>query len=145
MDKKLIIQLKQKFEDFVNEKDNIEFWFARDLQGLLGYSKWENFAKVIEKAKESCQNAGFNVNDHFPDVRKTINMPKGAKKYIPDLILTRYACYLIAQNGDPRKEQIQDKLTKILVKHLSGGSSINICRDAGIDELYYLIFSKWLK
>ena len=106
MDKKLIIQLKQKFEDFVNEKDNIEFWFARDLQGLLGYSKWENFAKVIEKAKESCQNAGFNVNDHFPDVRKTINMPKGAKKYIPDLILTRYACYLIAQNGDPRKEQI---------------------------------------
>ena len=76
------------------------------LQNLLGYSKWENFVKVIEKAKNSCKNAGQEVNNHFPDVRKTIDMPKGATKDIEEYILTRYACYLIAQNGDTRKDEI---------------------------------------
>ena len=106
MEKQLIIRLTKNFEDFAKEKDGTEFWFARDLQTLLGYDKWENFSKVIEKAKESCKNAGAEVLNHFPDVRKTIAMPKGASKEIEDYLLTRYACYLIAQNGDPRKEEI---------------------------------------
>ena len=76
------------------------------MQILLGYSKWENFIKVIDKAKEACEHASEHVLDHFPDVRKTIAMPKGAEKAIDDMMLTRYACYLIAQNGDSRKEQI---------------------------------------
>ena len=75
-------------------------WSARELQTLLGYNKWENFEKVIEKAKAACTNADEEVVDHFPDVRKTIPMPKGAEKDIGDVLLTRYACYLIAQNGD---------------------------------------------
>jgi DNA-damage-inducible protein D len=106
MNKLVIVKLTKNFEDFVHEEQGIEFWFARDLQKLLGYNKWENFFKVINKAKDSCQNTGFNIQDHFPDVRKTIEMPKGAQKNIDDYKLTRYACYLIAQNGDPRKEEI---------------------------------------
>jgi len=73
---------------------------------LLGYSKWENFSKVIDKAKDSCLNAGQNIADHFPDVRKMVQIGSGAEKKIDDILLTRYACYLIAQNGDTRKEQI---------------------------------------
>lgn len=106
MDKKVISKLIKNFEDYAYEEEGVEFWFARDLQTLLGYSKWENFSKVIEKAKEACKNAGFEVLNHFPEVRKTIDMPKGASKEIEDYMLTRYACYLIAQNGDPRKDQI---------------------------------------
>jgi len=106
MDKQIITKLHKTFEECAHEKDGVEFWFARDLQKLLGYDKWENFEKVIGKAKESCNNSNLNVNDHFPEVGKTISMPKGATKEIADYMLTRYACYLIAQNGDPRKEEI---------------------------------------
>lgn len=102
----IIIQLHKNFEDYARQADGEEFWFARDLMGLLGYAKWENFAKVVDTAKISCQTAGHAVADHFPDVGKTIPMPKGAEKEIDDLMLTRYACYLIAQNGDPRKVEI---------------------------------------
>lgn len=86
--------------------EGVEFWLARDLQQLLGYAKWDNFASVISKAKIACELTGHNVNDHFADVGKTIKMPKGAEKEVPDIMLTRYACYLIAQNGDSRKEEI---------------------------------------
>ncbi len=79
---------------------------ARDIQKLLDYTEWRNFLLVIDKAKIACTNSGQNISDHFVDVNKTIPMPKGAEKDIPDIMLTRYACYLIAQNGDPRKEQI---------------------------------------
>ena len=82
----------------------MEFWFARDLQHLLGNSKWENFNKVIIKAKITCEASGNETSNHFPDIRKTISMPKGASKEIDDYMLTRYACYLIVQNGDPRKK-----------------------------------------
>jgi DNA-damage-inducible protein D len=95
-----------QFEQVSGEFEGIECWSARELQILLGYSKWENFSKVIDKAKESCQNSGEKIEDHFPGIRKTISMPKGAEKEIDDILLTRYACYLIAQNGDSRKEQI---------------------------------------
>src|SRR3546814_12361379 len=95
-----------QFEDAASELDGLECWSARDLQHLLGYSKWENFEKVISKAKDSCKNASERVPDHFPDVRKTIHMPNGAEKEIDDILLTRYACYLVAQNGAIRKEQI---------------------------------------
>ncbi|TAN42559.1 MAG: hypothetical protein EPN22_12385 [Nitrospirae bacterium] len=106
MKSEIIIQLHKNFEDYAHEIDGEEFWFARDLMGLLGYTKWENFAKVIDKAKQSCHTSGHYIADHFPDVRKTIPMPKGAEKEIDDVMLTRYACYLIAQNGDPRKVEI---------------------------------------
>ncbi len=106
MKKELISTLTKTFEDYAYVKEGVEYWFARDLQELLGYTKWENFKLVIEKAKEACNNSGQDIQDHFPEVRKTIAMPKGATKEIEDFMLTRYACYLIAQNGDPRKEEI---------------------------------------
>jgi len=106
MKKEIIIQLKKNFEDYVNEADGIEFWFARDLQNLLDYTKWNNFKLVIEKAKEACKNTGQDIKNHFADVSKKVRIGSEAEREIPDLMLTRYACYLIAQNGDPRKEQI---------------------------------------
>lgn len=102
----IIIQLHKNFEDYAHQIDGEEFWFARELQFLLGYSQWRNFEQVIYKARIACQTAGHSVSDHFADVSKTIPMPKGAEKEIEDLMLTRYACYLIAQNGDPRKVEI---------------------------------------
>ena len=101
-----ITGLFQRFESITVEYEGIECWSARELQTLLGYSQWRNFFNAIEKAKESCANAGGNVFDHFADVSKTIPMPKGAEKEIDDILLTRYACYLIAQNGDSRKPEI---------------------------------------
>ncbi len=106
MKKEIILRLKKSFEDYANEADGLEFWFARDLQKLLDYDEWRNFLNVIEKAKTACKTSEQDINDHFVDINKTIAMPKGATKEIPDIMLTRYACYLIAQNGDPRKEQI---------------------------------------
>jgi len=106
MKKEEIFQLFEKFEAAASSVEGIECWSARELQLLLGYSKWENFQKVIEKARESCTQAGEQVANHFPDVRKTIPMPKGAEKEIDEILLTRYACYLVAQNGDSRKEEI---------------------------------------
>ena len=101
-----IKELFTHFEAVSAEVEGIECWSARDLQKLLGYTKWENFDKVIQKAKEACENANEEVSNHFPDVRKMISLGKGAQKEIDDILLTRYACYLIAQNGDPRKEEI---------------------------------------
>ncbi|HEY4512548.1 MAG TPA: DNA damage-inducible protein D [Candidatus Paceibacterota bacterium] len=96
-----------RFESCANKsEEGVEFWLARDLQQLLGYDEWRNFEKVIEKAQIACENGQQKVSDHFVDVNKTIQMPKGAQKEVPDIMLTRFACYLIAQNGDPRKEEI---------------------------------------
>ncbi|WP_457618972.1 DNA damage-inducible protein D [Lutibacter sp.] len=107
MKTEIIRDFTNNFENHSHTTENgIEFWFARDLQHLLGYSKWENFTNVIVKAKIACEVTDNEVSDHFPDVRKTIALPKGATREIDDLMLTRYACYLIAQNGDPRKDSI---------------------------------------
>lgn len=95
-----------EFNRFVYEADGLEFWFARDLQNLLGYSKWDNFLNVIEKAKTACRNSGIKIDDHFADTARVTKMPNGGDKEVSDIFLTRYACYLIAQNGDSSKEQI---------------------------------------
>lgn len=106
MKRETIIRLSKTFEESAYQENGLEYWLARDLQVLLDYDEWRNFSKVIEKAKVACEKSGQDIVDHFVDVNKTIPMPKGASKLIDDMMLTRYACYLIAQNGDPRKEQI---------------------------------------
>ena len=83
----IIIQLHKNFEDYAHQIDGEEFWFARDLMGLLGYVKWENFAKVIDKAKTACQTAGHSITDHFPDVRKMVDIGSGAEREIDDIAL----------------------------------------------------------
>jgi DNA-damage-inducible protein D len=106
MKKELITRLKNEFEEASYEEEGIEYWSARELQQLLGYSDWRNFLNVIDKAKEACKNSQIEPNYHFVDVNKMIKLPKNATRDVEDIILTRYACYLIAQNGDPRKEEI---------------------------------------
>lgn len=110
MKKEIITELTQDFESQVQVleqgKKTILFWFARDLQHMLGYDEWRNFKNVISKAKTACEVSGQDIPDHFVDSNKTIQMPKGAAKDIEDIMLTRYACYLIAQNGESKKEQI---------------------------------------
>lgn len=106
MKKELIIELLQKFEQAAHEYQGVECWSARDLQEILGYSKWSNFKNTIEKAKIACESSGNSVSDHFADVGKMIDLAKGAQREIEDIALTRYACYLIAQNGDASKSEI---------------------------------------
>jgi DNA-damage-inducible protein D len=106
MDKQVIGRLLKTFEDYAHEKDGVLHWFARDLQRLLGYEQWRNFVLVIDKAKDACKNAHHRVTDHFADVSKKVPIGSDAEREIEDIMLTRYACYLVAQNGDPRKEEI---------------------------------------
>lgn len=107
MKKQLIHKLTSNFEDSSHKtNDGVEFWLARDLQHLLGYDTWRSFFNAISKAKTSCDLSQQKIANHFADVSKTIEMPKNAQKEVDDLMLTRYACYLIAQNGDSRKQEI---------------------------------------
>ncbi|TWF44716.1 DNA-damage-inducible protein D [Chitinophaga polysaccharea] len=106
MKKELIDALFAQFEQACYLHQEVECWSARELQPILGYQRWENFFKVIEKARISCENSGVAILDHFRDITKTINTPKGGQRALQDFALTRYACYLIAQNGDAQKDPI---------------------------------------
>lgn len=116
MKKEVIHQLHKNFEDCARQNDGVEYWLARELQVLLGYKEWRNFDLVIDKAKVACQNAGQGVTDHFVDVNKMIEVGKTAEREVSDIALTRYACYLIAQNGDPRKDAVAFAMTYFAVQ-----------------------------
>lgn len=129
MKKEVIVRLHANFEEIVQRETETgaEFWLARDLQPLLGYARWENFVKVIGKAKTSCKTSGYEVSDHFLDVTKMVSIGSGTQRPIDDIALDRYACYLIAQNGEPSKDEIafaqtyfavQTRKQEIIEKHL---------------------------
>lgn len=112
MDIQAISRYKSSFDQIVNHIGNdkggeqIEVWFARDLQSVLGYARWENFVVAIKRAVESCRSQNINIDDHFREVTKMVHLGSGSQCEVQDFMLTRYACYMIAQNGDPKKEEI---------------------------------------
>ncbi len=154
MKKEIIKQLTGDFESYANETTNeIEFWFARDLQHLLDYSEWRNFSKVINRAKIACEASGHKVTDHFVDINKMVAIGSSTEREIPDLMLTRFACYLVAQNGDPQKEAIafaqnyfavQTRKYELIEKRINDWERLNARRKLTLSEkeLSELIFEQ---
>jgi DNA-damage-inducible protein D len=154
MKNELIKSLTNNFEDYSQTTDNsIEFWFARDIQHLLGYSEWRNFTKVISKAKTSCEASGNQIEDHFVDINKMVSIGSGTEREIEDIMLTRFACYLIAQNGDPKKEQIafaqnyfaiQTRNFEVIAKRIEDWERLNARQKLTLSEkeLSELIYEK---
>jgi DNA-damage-inducible protein D len=154
MKNELIKSLTNDFEDHSQTTENgIEFWFARDIQHLLGYSEWRNFNKVILKAKTSCEATGNLISDHFVDVNKMVLIGSGTDREIEDIMLTRYACYLVAQNGDPRKEEIafaqnyfaiQTRKFEVIAKRINDWERLNARQKLTLSEkeLSELIYEK---
>ena len=154
MKNELIKSLTNDFEDHSQTTENgIEFWFARDIQHLLGYSEWRNFNKVILKAKTSCEASGNLISDHFVDVNKMVPIGSGTDREIDDIMLTRYACYLVAQNGDPRKGEIafaqnyfaiQTRKFEIIAKRIDDWERLNARQKLTLSEkeLSELIYEK---
>jgi DNA-damage-inducible protein D len=145
MDKEIIVKLHSQFEKIVQVETEAgtEYWLARDLQELLGYSQWRNFMPVIEKAVLACKNAGFEPGDHFAHVRKKVDIGSGASREIDDIALTRYACYLIAQNGDPSKDPIafaqtyfaiQTRKQELIEKRLEEFERLNARKKLSVSE-----------
>lgn len=133
MDIQTINQHKTEFDAIMqcvrgdDGKEGVEVWFARELQGLLGYARWENFLVAIKRATESCKSQNVNVDDHFREVTKMVTLGSGAQREVTDFMLTRFACYLIAQNGDPKKEEVafaqgyfalQTRRAELIAEHL---------------------------
>ncbi len=116
MEKNIITKLHKNFEHYVHQENDVEYWLARELQVLLGYNRWENFENAIHKAKIACANAENNTADHFRDVTKMVDVGSNTQREVHDIMLTRYACYLIAQNGDPRKNEIAFAMTYFAVQ-----------------------------
>ncbi|MBO4698368.1 DNA damage-inducible protein D [bacterium] len=108
MDKMQIVKIKENFDGTIHNVPNsdVEFWYARELMPLLGYERWENFEKAIKRSMDSCETAGITVSDHFREVTKMVQLGSGSQRAVKDYMLTRYACYLVAQNGDVKKEEI---------------------------------------
>jgi DNA-damage-inducible protein D len=113
----LVYSLTTRFEAYAQQTDSgVAFWLARDLQHLLGYSEWRNFTAVIKRAKVACEVSGHEVLDHFVDANKMVDLGSGSQREVDDIVLTRYACYLAAQNGDPRKPEIAFAQTYFAIK-----------------------------
>jgi len=145
MEKDIIVRLHKDFEQSVykDEDSGLEFWLARELQNLLGYAQWRSFEAVIEKAKTACKNSGHNPQDHFAQTRKMVDIGSDAKRQIDDIALTRYACYLIAQNGDPSKDAIafaqtyfavQTRKQEVIEKRIAEIERLNARRKLSISE-----------
>ena len=144
MDKKRVSQIKEQFDLVIHSDENakVEFWFARELMSLFGYERWENFDKAISRAMDSCETSGIEVSNHFREVTKMVVLGSGAHRSVKDYMLTRYACYLIAQNGDPKKEElIEERITLIeraeardRLRESEKRLSQNIC-ERGVDDV----------